>query len=299
MDRIDDITLLDELKKRFEESKIAVANLRSMTQNMEAVNEKLRQSEGLKSNFLSNIRNEINNPLSSILGLSRQIVDKQNMDAETARSLAQVIYAEAFDLDFQLRNIFSAAELEAGETTLSIAKVDVCSLVRSQIAAFEHKAAEKNVTVEFTCEHCEGAGSLAFKTDPEKLQKIVANLLANAVEYNLEGKRVLVRLWTGKSLLNLSITDEGIGIPEADRKKVFDRFVQLDSGVSKRHKGHGLGLSITKALAEMLDGTVTLAAAAGGGCVFTASIREQETDQPVDVTSGNGNEFIFEGGTQY
>lgn len=298
MERIDDVMLLDELKKRFEESRIAVTNLRVMTQNLEAVNEKLRQSEGLKSNFLSNIRNEINNPLTSILGLSRQIVDKQ-MDAENARALALVIYAEAFDLDFQLRNIFSAAELEAGDTAPSVALVDVCALLRSQIAAFEHKAAEKRVTIEFSCEHCEGSGALAFKTDPDKLQKIVANLLANAIEFNLEGKRVLVRLWNADSTLHISFTDEGIGIPEADRKKVFDRFVQLDSGVSKRHKGHGLGLSITRSLAEMLDGTVTLAAATGGGCVFTVSIRELETGQPVEVTSGNGNEFIFDGGTQF
>lgn len=298
MERIDDILLLDELRKRFEESRIAVANLRTVTQNLEAVNEKLRQSEGMKSNFLSNIRNEINNPLTSILGLSRQIVDKR-MDAETARSLAQVIYSEAFDLDFQLRNIFSAAELEAGDTAPSVARVDVCALLRSQIAAFQHKAAEKKVAVEFTCEHCEGSGALAFKTDSDKLQKIVANLLANAIEFNMEGKRVLVRLWSSGPMLNISFTDEGIGIPEADRKKVFDRFVQLDSGVSKRHKGHGLGLSITKALAEMLDGSVALTAAAGGGCVFTVAIREQETGQPVDVSSGNGNEFIFDSGTQF
>lgn len=298
MERIDDAMLLDELRKRLEESKIAVADLRVMTQNLEAVNEKLRQSEGLKSNFLSNIRNEINNPLTSILGLSRQIVDKK-MDAETAQFLARGIYAEAFDLDFQLRNIFSAAELEAGETTLSVALVDVCALVRNQIKSFEHKAEEKNVVVEFTCEHCAGSGELGFKTDPDKLQKIVANLLANAIELNLEGRRVRVRLWIAGPALNISFADEGIGIPESDRKKVFDRFVQLDSGVSKRHKGHGIGLSITKALAEMLDGAVTLAEAPGGGCVFTVSLREQTTELPVDVTSGNGNEFIFDSGTQY
>ncbi len=298
MERIDDTMLLEELRKRLEENRIAVTNLHVMTQNLEAVNEKLRQSEGLKSNFLSNIRNEINNPLTSILGLSRQIVDKQ-MDAETARSLTQVIYSEAFDLDFQLRNIFAAAELEAGETTLSVAHVDVCSLVRGQLAAFAHKGAEKKVALEFTCEHCAGAGALSFKTDPDKLQKIVANLLANAIEFNLEGKRVMVRLWAAGPLLHLSITDEGIGIPEADRKKVFDRFVQLDSGVSKRHKGHGLGLSITKALAEMLGGSLSLAEAPGGGCVFTVTVCEQETGEPVDVTSGNGNEFIFDSGTEY
>jgi len=99
--------------------------------------------------------------------------------------------------------------------------------------------------------------------------------------------------------LIISITDEGFGIPERNHKKVFDRFVQLDTGIRKRHKGHGLGLSITKALIEMLDGTVTLTGAEGKGCVFTASIAELGTDRAVDVTSGNGNEFIFEGGTRF
>ena len=294
MERIDDAMLLEELKKRFDENRIAVSNLRAMTQNLEAVNEKLRQSESLKSDFLSNIRNEINNPLMSIMGMAKQIVDRK-ADAETARTMAGTIYHEAFDLDFQLRNIFAAAELEAGESMVSVAQVDVATLIRGQIAVFGHKAAEKRVTMEFE----PGEGPLLFRTDPDKLQKALANLLANAIEFNHEGKRVAIRAWRAGGRLNISITDEGIGIPETDRKKVFDRFVQLDTGVRKRHKGHGLGLSITKALVEMLDGTVTLTGAEGKGCVFTVSIAELGTDRGVDVTSGDGNEFIFEGGTQF
>lgn len=294
MERIDDDMLLEELKKRLEENRIAVSNLRAMTQNLEAVNEKLRQSESLKSDFLSNIRNEINNPLMSIMGMAKQIVDRK-ADAETARTMAGTIYQEAFDLDFQLRNIFAAAELEAGETTLSVAQVDVATLIRGQIAVFGHKASEKRLTVEFE----PGEGQLTFRTDPDKLQKVLSNLLANAIEFNREGKKVAIRAWRAGDRLNISITDEGIGIPEMDRKKVFDRFVQLDTGIRKRHKGHGLGLSITKALVEMLDGTVVLTGAEGKGCVFTVSIAELGTDRTVDVTSGDGNEFIFDGGKQF
>lgn len=293
MERKDE-ELLNELRNKFEENWIALANLRAMTQNLEALNEKLRLSEALKSDFLSNIRNEINNPLMSIMGLAKQIVDGR-ADAATARGMAGTIHNEAFDLDFQLRNIFSAAELEAGEAAMSVALVDVAALVRGQIDAFGHKAAEKKTTV--TLE--DAAGKLTFKTDPDKLQKVLANLLANAIEYNHEGKRVLVRAWREGARLNISIADEGIGIPEADRKKVFDRFVQLDTGVRKRHKGHGLGLSITKALVEMLNGTITLTGAKGEGSVFTVSIAELETDRAVDVTSGDGNEFLFDGGTQF
>lgn len=294
VERRDDETLLNELRTRLEENRIAVANLRTMTQNLEALNERLRQSEALKSDFLSNIRNEINNPLMSIMGLAKQVVDGK-ADAETARSMAGTIYHEAFDLDFQLRNIFSAAELEAGEAALSVAQVDVVALVRGLITAFGHKAAEKHVTVLFE----PGADPLSFKTDPDKLQKVLANLLANAIEFNREGRRVTVKACRDAGRLNIAITDEGIGIPEADRKKVFDRFVQLDRGVRKRHKGHGLGLSITKSLVEMLNGMVTLSGAEGQGSVFTVSIAELGTGLDVDVTSEDGNEFIFEGGTQF
>lgn len=294
MERRDDEALLNELRTRLEENRIAVANLRTMTQNLEALNEKLRQSEALKSDFLSNIRNEINNPLMSIMGLAKQVVDGK-ADAETARGMAGTIYHEAFDLDFQLRNIFAAAELEAGEAAMSVAQVDVASLVRGLITAFGHKASEKNVTVLFE----PGEGPLSFKTDPDKLQKVLANLLANAIEFNREGKRVIIKAWRDSDRLNIAIIDEGIGIPEADRKKVFDRFVQLDRGVRKRHKGHGLGLSITRALVEMLDGTVTLSGAEGQGSVFTVTVAELGTGRAVDVTSEDGNEFIFEGGTQF
>ena len=294
MERIADEMLLEELKKRLEENRIAVADLRAVTKNLEAVNEKLRQSESLKSDFLSNIRNEINNPLMSIMGMAKQIVDRK-ADAETARTMAGTIYREAFDLDFQLRNIFAAAEIEAGETTVSLAQVDTAALVRGLIEVFSDKAAEKRLTVELEL----GEGPFIFKTDPDKLQKVLANLLANAIEFNREGKRVTVRAWRERERLNISIEDEGIGIPEKDRKKVFDRFVQLDTGVRKRHKGHGLGLSITKSLIEMLEGTVSLTGTEGKGCVFTVSIAELGTDRAVDVTSDDGNEFIFDGGTQF
>jgi signal transduction histidine kinase len=292
VERRDDEALLNELRVRLEENRIAVANLRTMTQNLEALNEKLRQSEALKSDFLSNIRNEINNPLMSIMGLAKQVADGK-ADKETARSMAGMIYNEAFDLDFQLRNIFAAAELEAGEAAMSVAQVDVASMVRGVIAEFGHKATEKNVTVLFE------PGEVSFKTDPDKLQKVLANLLANAIEFNREGKRVTIKTWRDARMLNIAIIDEGVGIPEADRKKVFDRFVQLDRGVRKRHKGHGLGLSITKALVEMLDGTVTLSGAEGQGSVFTVSLAEMGAGRAVDVISGDGNEFIFEDGTKY
>lgn len=298
MDRIDDEKLLEELKRRLEENRIAVGNLRAMTQNLEAVNEKLRRSEALKSDFLSNIRNEINNPLASILGVTGQIAEGK-VDSATAREMAATIFSEVFDLDFQLRNIFAAAELEAGEAVLSPARVDVAELVRGQLRAFDHKIRKKRLAAEFVCDHCAPGDSLVFTTDPDKLQTVLANLLANAIEFSPEKKKVQVRAGNDGGRLRISIADEGIGIPEQDRKQVFDRFAQLDTGARKRHHGHGLGLSIAKALVEMLGGSITLASGKGQGCLFTVSVAEIAAGEGVDVSADAGNAFIFEEGTQF
>ncbi len=298
MERLDDTTLIAELNRRMEESRIAVSDLRTMTRNLEAVNEKLRRSEALKSDFLSNIRNEINNPLTAILGLARRIAEGKT-DAAGAAEAAAAIHVEAFDLDFQLRNIFVAAEIESGEAGLSAARVDVAALVRGQVEAFGHRAEHRRVVVKLRCPGGGPDGALVLTTDPEKLQCIVANLLANALEFTAEGSTVTLSLERDGRQLRFTVIDQGGGIPEQDRKRIFDRFTQLDAGMRKRHRGHGLGLSITKALAELLGGTVVLAGGPGGGCAFEVTLAELETAGPVDVASGDGNEFIFEEGAQF
>jgi signal transduction histidine kinase len=295
MDRFNDETLPADLQRRLEEGRIAVDNLRTMTVNLEQVNEKLRLSEEMRSNFLSNIRNEMNNPLAAILGLARQIADRK-VDAETAGTMAGTVYREAFDLDFQLRNIFAAAELEAGEVSFSIARLDVAALLRQLVADFSHRAEEKRVALQVDAGAPDG-GQLLFTTDPEKLKIVLANLLANAVEFTKEGTRASVHVRRDGGTLTIAVADQGPGIPPADRKKVFDRFVQLDTGARKRHRGHGLGLSIAKAYAEMLGGSMALSSEEGRGCVFTLSVAELLSAGSVDASSSDGNEFIFEPGT--
>jgi len=295
MDTTNDESLPADVKRRLEESRIAVDNLRTMTVNLERVNEKLRLSEEMRSNFLSNVRNEINNPLAAILGLARQIADGK-ADAETAQGMAGTIYREAFDLDFQMRNIFAAAELEAGEALFGMARLDVAALIRQLIADFSPRAEEKRVMMQMDAGAAEG-GQLPFITDPEKLKIVLANLLANAVEFTKEGTPVSIRARREGGMLIVAVADQGPGIPPADREKVFDRFVQLDAGERKHHRGHGLGLSIAKAFAEMLGGTLVLSAGQHGGCVFVLSVTEQPPAGSVDTSSGDGNEFIFESGT--
>lgn len=292
MEELRDDILIEELKRRFLDNKKALHDLMVMNEKIEKLNVKLADSERLKSDFLSNIRNEINNPLSSILGMARELSSSVK-DENMKQLMAQMIYNEAFELDFQLRNIFIAAELEAGETSLNISQVDTAALIGNLVTAFGHKAREKNLTVAIDCRSDQpGDECLLFGTDSEKLHRVLANLLANAIEYNRTGKTVRIEAHKKGGALRVSIADEGTGIPEQERERLFERFHQLDRGATKKHKGHGLGLCITRALVELLGGTVTFSEAAGGGCVFEISVPEA-SGAGGDVFSGDGNEFLF------
>ena len=252
MKRLSDDELIKELEERFAFNQKALCDLREMTEKLELMNSKLQESESLKGHFLSNIRNEINNPLTSIMGLSQQCLCSQS-ESERCITTAKMIYHEAFSLDFQLQNIFVAAELEAGEVNPAFARVDIPTIIDRVVEALEYQINEKQVTVKTNC-----AEPLVFSTDARMVRLILINLLGNAVEFGADGGRVDVSARSDDNILELVISDNGEGIPKDDQETIFDRFRQLDSGTTKSHRGHGLGLSIVRVLVEMLGGVLRL-----------------------------------------
>lgn len=293
MSKLTDSELIEELKNRFDDKDKALFDLKVTTRKLEDVNRKLQESEALKSDFLSNIRNEINNPLTSIIGMSREIKSGPPTDSSTLYSLASTIFNEAFNLDFQLHNIFAAAEVEAGETTLSSSNVDLKKLMLDVIDSFRHIAEENRLSVNFDCK-AEQADCHFFRTDPEYLQVIASNLLSNALKYTPEGGTVTISVNRHEGCLDLVVEDSGIGIDEANYQVIFERFRQLDTGATKKYGGHGLGLSITRALVELLNGSISVKSVLNKGTVFTVVLPEAEPGMASGVFSEEGNEFMFD-----
>lgn len=296
MTRLTDDELIQEIKRRFDNNNRALHDLRMLTRKLEDMNKKLMDSEVLKSNFISNIKNELNNPLTSVLILSKNLASGE-YTMEEAREIARSIYYELFNLDFQLRNIFAAAEIEAGEIQMSIANVDVDNLITSTLDSFKHLIEEKKLQVEYTFINKQEEIPY-FKIDPSKLQLIMSNLIANAIEFSEEGGFFEIRAWKHTSYLNMIISDRGPGIDEEFHGLIFERFRQLDTGAKKRHKGHGLGLSIVKSLIELMEGTITVTSKVGMGTIFTLFIPEAKTEGAVGMFSEDGNEFFFEEGEE-
>ena len=288
---ITDEELLAELKRRFDENNANLEQERKLIAELNTVNEKLLASEHLKSNFLSNIRNEINNPIASILELSKNIYEGQ-LDLDSMKAFATLIFSEAFDLDFQLRNIFLSAEIEAGESPLSVISVNISSLIESVISAFKTKIDKKEFS--FSWEN-EIDNQTIFKTDSEKLHLILSNLIANAIQFNKPNGSISIKSKIEEGLLNISIEDSGIGISKENQTKIYDRFHQIEEGSTKTYGGHGLGLSITKALLEIIEGEISLESLEGKGSKFTLSINQLEGfDEDEDTFSSDGNDFLFD-----
>jgi signal transduction histidine kinase len=259
-----------------------------MLLQMKELNKKLEQSEALKSHFISNIKNEINNPLASILALSQNILRKQNtLSPEVIKSL-RLIYNEAHALDFQLDNIMTAAEIEAGQVAPQLVGANVSQIIEHVIHSFSNTVEKKGIKISLT-----GDEQIHFVTDRHCFKIIVANLLSNAIKFSRDNSLVQIHLTHDIDQLSLSIKDSGNGIHQKDLPKIFDRFTQLDSGTLKKYQGHGLGLSVIKALVELLDGSITVNTQ-DDGTTFQIHLPVRRSDDGMNSSLSDGTEVLFD-----
>jgi len=205
--------------------------------------------------------------------------------------MVALIHSEAFNLDFQLRNIFVAAKIEAGEVYPEVLKVNMQALIQSAADSFKIEAKKKNIEVILEVLPSQGA-DFSFKTDSEKVKLILANLLSNAVKYTSENGKIIIRLSFEGELIKIEVIDNGEGISEDNQKIIFDRFKRLDSGINSINRGHGLGLSINKALIDLLGGSINIKSQLNKGAAFTVLLPESQSD--IAGFSNDGNDFLFD-----
>jgi len=285
---INDSTLISELEKRFNDNKKAIAELEEMTAQLKAVNRKLEESESLKSHFISNIRNEIINPFTSIINLSKQIGSIN--DIEKAKRNAALIHGEAFFLDFQLKNIFAAAELEAGETFPQIYSVNVMSTINGLIESYQSNITAKKVNIIVKSSIPD---DFTFKSDPGKLTLIYSNLLNNAILFSKEGGDIEITVSFEFDSIVFVVKDSGIGIEEDKMKLIFDRFKRIDNTINTLSSGYGLGLSVAKAITDMLNGTISVESRVDDGSTFTVLIPDVHMDTEATGTAIDENGMLF------
>jgi signal transduction histidine kinase len=241
-----------------------------------------------KSEFLASMSHELRTQLSSVIGFSELLLSDTTDrfdDARRRQFLAQINSSGRYLLDLT-SDILDLAKIEAGHVVLRIEDVKVADVVRSVLNVMEPLAAKKSILLETDLET---AGHVP--ADAGKLRQMLLNLVSNAVKFTPQHGRISIAAVRLAAAVEISVSDTGIGIAQADREHLFEEFRQVDSDVAREQHGTGLGLALTKRFVELHGGQIRLASELGKGSVFTLTLplsspRFEEEDERALMAEG-------------
>lgn len=283
--------LIKEIERLSDINKNDKEEIIQLEKQLVNVNAKLEDADALKSHFISNICNELVNPFTSVLTLAGTILDVDKENWKKVISMIALIHSEVFHLDFQLKNIFAAAKLEAGELSPEISTVNVPSLVNNVIESFKYDTRHKGLSVEYSEDNKTDDDKIYFNTDSEKLSLILSNLLSNAIKFSYLNSKVIIHVKRTSEELQIEVEDFGQGISRENELIIFDRFKRGDSGINSLNRGHGLGLSVNKAVLDILDGTISFKSKYNEGATFIVTIPESK--EASSGISTDANKLFF------
>ena len=227
-----------------------------------------RQLRQLKENFISNVSHELKTPLSLIRMFSEILVMGRVKDEDKRLEYYRIIYNESDRMSRLIANLLDFANLIRGIEHKHFEKTNISQLVSKALEAYRHEILKEGFELNVEADP-EVPDSFA---DPNAITMAFLNLLDNSRKYSKEHKRIDVKVGRDNGFVTLSVTDQGVGIPEVERHKIFDKFYRGSDPSVRRIRGSGIGLSITKHVAEMHGGEVLVQSEPGKGSTFTLKI---------------------------
>lgn len=239
---------------------------------------RLRELDELKTNFFTNISHELRTPLTLILSPLTDI--EEQIKSVPVREKLGIIKSNAQRLLRLVNEIMDLAKAEAGKLELALSKLRLQDLIKRIFYSFESLAELRQIQLELQYE----TGESTVLADREKLEKILHNLISNAIKFTASGGKVVLRVTQKDAQFHFEVRDNGQGIPPEDLPRVFDRFYQVKFG--RLQGGTGIGLALSKELAETMQGTLSAKSEIGQGSTFILSLplKEVEASKPLSTT---------------
>jgi two-component system phosphate regulon sensor histidine kinase PhoR len=228
----------------------------------------LKRLERVRSDFVANVSHELRTPLTSIAGYLEALLDGAQDDPQQRREFLGIMKHHTDRLGALVNDLLQLSQIESGAYQWRREEVDVVSLARRSVALIAPLAQKKSLVV--SCDS--DAPARYVEGDAEKLIQVLLNLLDNAVKYTEKGGTVGVKVTQEGHSVVIRVSDTGVGIPEADRLRIFERFFRVDRARSRELGGTGLGLAIVKHIVEAHGGTVAVDSHLGKGSMFTVMI---------------------------
>jgi PAS domain S-box-containing protein len=231
--------------------------------HLERAKEQAETASRAKSEFLANMSHELRTPLNAILGFAEIIRDRLLGPIGDARyaEYAQDIHSSGTHLLGIINDILDLSKVEAGRLELVEEIVDIQSIVKSVVLLLRERVATAGLQLKIDLPD----NLLLLRADERKLKQVLMNLLSNAVKFTPSGGEIAIRVRVGEQGMILEVRDNGIGIAPEDIERALSPFGQVDSRLSRRYEGTGLGLPLARALVELHGGTLSLESMPGRG----------------------------------
>jgi signal transduction histidine kinase len=231
--------------------------------------EQLRRATELKSRFLSYMSHEFRTPIASIRSLTRLLLDRLDGPL-TDEQERQIRFIESTSNEFaeMVDDLLDLAKVEAGRVDISPGWFELVDLFSALRGMFKPVVTNPDVSLVFE----EPQSSSRLYTDDKMLSQILRNFISNALKFTLKGEVRVSAVQEGEAWITFAVSDTGIGIAKEYHHAIFHDFTQVDSPIQKRLRGTGLGLSLSKRLAELLGGSVGLESALGVGSTFRVTV---------------------------
>jgi signal transduction histidine kinase len=228
-------------------------------------NQQLLEIDRLKDEFVSSISHELRTPLTSIAGYAELLLEEEE-DAGKRGHLA-IVGRNADRLLALVSDLLFAARLQYGRLELERSPVDLRTLVQQAIDSARPRAQAAAVEL-----HLETVDVPRIQGEPAKLAQLIDNLVSNAIKFTPRDGRVGVRLTARDTMIRIEVSDTGIGIPDAERERLFERFFRAQSALEQQIQGTGLGLYISKAIVDAHGGRIGVDSAPGEGTTFVVEL---------------------------
>ena len=226
-----------------------------------------KRVEAIKRDFVANVSHELRTPLASIKGYAETLLDGALEDKATLKNFLTIIDRHANRMTALIEDLLTLSMLESHQMPMSFESLDIKGLINSVIQGFEKQAKDKDIELIMNI----GIEIPKITADKDRLEQVIVNLVDNAVKYTNKGT---VRVLAEKSddMLQVNVEDTGIGIPEKDIPRIFERFYRVDKGRSRELGGTGLGLAIVKHIIQGHNGKIWVKSQPGKGTTFSFTI---------------------------
>lgn len=223
---------------------------------------RIRAFDKMRADFAANVSHELKSPLTSIKGFAETL--KYVDDEPTRKKFLDIINVEAERLSRLINDILTLSELENKDFSVNFEKIDIKDSIEDVIYLMEPAIREKNITIEKEFLN----DNLFIYGDRDKFKQMIINLFDNGIKYTNPGGKINISVCIEEEYINLLIEDNGIGIPNEDIPRIFERFYRVDKGRSRKMGGTGLGLAIVKHIVMILNGDISVKSDIGKGTKF-------------------------------